>query len=44
MPRLNLNLARTIGQKKTYIGNVLIFCEGTTEYNYIYYFASIINK
>lgn len=43
MPRLKPNDIRLEKIKKQYLGKVLVFCEGKTEYNYIKYFADIIN-
>lgn len=43
MPRLSLNTNRTEKTQKTYLGKMLLFCEGITEYNYFNYFAKIIN-
>lgn len=41
MPRLKPNLKRETNSIKSYIGKSLIFCEGTTEYNYLEYFIDI---
>lgn len=43
MTRLNPFAPRTTATKKQYLGKVLIFCEGKTEYNYFQHFAEIIN-
>lgn len=43
MARLNVNRTRTIGSMKQHLGNILLFCEGETEYNYFNYFARIID-
>lgn len=43
MARLNPNLKRTVGTKKQYLGKIILFCEGKTEYNYFDYFAKIID-
>ena len=40
--RLNPYLQRDVETKKPYLGKVILFCEGTTEYNYFDYFAKII--
>lgn len=44
MPRLKPNDKRPEKIKRQYLGKALVFCEGTTEYNYIEYFTSIINS
>lgn len=44
MPRLNPISPRIAGTKKQYLGKIIIFCEGKTEYNYFAYFANIINS
>lgn len=41
MPRLKPNVNRDIKTIKSYIGKALVFCEGTTEYNYLEYFTKI---
>ena len=41
MPRLRPNVNREINTTKSYIGKALVFCEGTTEYNYLEYFTTI---
>lgn len=41
MPRLRPNVNRGINSIKLYIGKALVFCEGTTEYNYLEYFTDI---
>ncbi|MGV1061662.1 RloB family protein [Clostridium perfringens] len=43
MPRLKPGIARDVKSIKPYIGKALIFCEGTTEYNYLEYFMNIFN-
>jgi len=43
MARLRPNLNREANFDKSYIGKALIFCEGTTEYNYLEYFTKIFN-
>jgi hypothetical protein len=44
MPRTLLPSQRLKEIKKQNIGHILIFCEGSTEHNYMDYFAQIINK
>ncbi len=44
MPRINIDVQRTESTIKTYLGKVIIFCEGSTEYNYLDYFADFLNK
>ncbi len=34
MTRLNMNNPRNVGLKKQNLGNMIIFCEGETEFNY----------
>ena len=41
MPRLRPNLPRETEIIKPYIGKALVFCEGTTEYNYLDYFVKV---
>lgn len=41
--RLRPNMKREVGVRKQYIGKIVLFCEGTTEYNYFNHFAKIIN-
>ena len=40
--RLNKNNKRNVDVKPAHIGNIIVFCEGETEFNYINYFKSYI--
>lgn len=44
MGRTLLSSQRLSGTKRTYIGHIIIFCEGESEKNYFDYFAAILNK
>lgn len=44
MSRTILSPQRLKETRKQHIGHIIIFCEGRTEYNYMQYFARIINK
>lgn len=43
MARLNPLVRRAEGTKNQFLGKLIIFCEGKTEYNYFNHFARIIN-
>lgn len=44
MARLDIRKKRTVETISERIGKIIIFCEGYTEYNYLKYFADIVNK
>lgn len=44
MARINIDVPRTEATEKKYLGKTLIFCEGSTEHNYLKYFADILNE
>ena len=44
MARINIGKPRTEATLKQNLGKVIIFCEGKTEYNYLNYFARILNS
>lgn len=43
MARLKPNNKRSVETKEVYLGKVILFCEGKTEYNYFNHFAKILN-
>ena len=43
MARLNPNIKRAVETRRQYLGKIILFCEGSTEYNYFDHFAKIIN-
>lgn len=43
MARLNPLVPRVEGTRKQFLGKLIIFCEGKTEYNYFNHFARIVN-
>ncbi|MDD6395543.1 MAG: RloB family protein [Firmicutes bacterium] len=44
MPRTKLSRERLVYVRETYVGRIIIFCEGQTEQYYFDYFADILNK